>query len=154
MNLRNLIILAGAGLLAGSCTSTTAQEARTPKAEGRLAEAIEGRVASAPVDCMPNYRSATQMEIIDDNTLVFHDGTTVYVQNPPGGCRGLGLGGYTLVTRQFGASQMTTVPAGIARPVPVISRSIVRLSPFATRRLAATPLVPTSPTNATEFVAA
>jgi len=106
MNLRNLIILAGAGLLAGSCTSTTAQEARTPKAEGRLAEAIEGRVASAPVDCMPNYRSATQMEIIDDNTLVFHDGTTVYVQNPPGGCRGLGLGGYTLVTRQFGASQI------------------------------------------------
>jgi hypothetical protein len=63
-------------------------------------------VAGAPVDCVPNYRTATQMQVIDDNTIVFHDGNTVYVQNPPGGCRGLGIGGYTLVTRQFGTSQI------------------------------------------------
>jgi len=99
------MILAGAALLIGSC-STTPQEARTPKAEKRLAEAIEGRVPDKPISCMPNYRSATQMEIIDDNTLVFHDGNTVYVQNPPGGCRGLGIGGYTLVMHQFGGPQV------------------------------------------------
>jgi hypothetical protein len=106
MNLRIPLIMASAALIAGSCSTTPGQEARTPKAEQRLAEAIEGRVAGPPVDCMPNYRSATQMQIIDDNTLVFHDGNTVYVQNPPGGCRGLGIGGYTLVTREFGSSQM------------------------------------------------
>lgn len=106
MNLRIPLVAASAALIAGSCSTTPAQEARTPKAEQRLAEAIDGRVAGPPVDCMPNYRSATQMQIIDDNTLVFHDGNTVYVQNPPGGCRGLGIGGYTLVTRQFGASQI------------------------------------------------
>ena len=106
MNLRIPLIVAGAAFVAGSCSTTPAQEARTPKAEQRLAEAIDGRVAGPPVECMPNYRSATQMQIIDDNTLVFHDGNTVYVQNPPGGCRGLGIGGYTLVTRQFGASQI------------------------------------------------
>lgn len=106
MNLRVPLILAGAALIAGSCSTTPTQEARTPKAQQRLAEAIEGRVAGAPVDCMPNYRAATQMQIIDDNTLVFHDGNTVYVQNPPGGCRGLGIGGYTLVTRQFGSAQI------------------------------------------------
>jgi hypothetical protein len=106
MNLRTPLIVAVAALLAGSCSTSTTQQARTPKAEKRLAEAIEGRVAGTPVSCMPNYRSATQMQIIDDNTLVFHDGNTVYVQNPPGGCRGLGIGGYTLVTREFGASQM------------------------------------------------
>ena len=106
MNLRIPLVAASAALIAGSCSTTPAQEARTSKAEQRLAEAIDGRVAGPPVDCMPNYRSATQMQIIDDNTLVFHDGNTVYVQNPPGGCRGLGIGGYTLVTRQFGASQI------------------------------------------------
>ena len=106
MNLRTTLIAAAAAMLAGSCTTSTVQQARTPKAEQRLAEAIAGRVAGEPVSCMPNYRSATQMQIIDDNTLIFHDGNTVYVQNPPGGCRGLGIGGYTLVTRQFGASQI------------------------------------------------
>lgn len=106
MNLRTLTILTGAALLAGSCTTTPPQEARTPKAEQRLAEAIEGRVAGKPLSCMPNYRSATQMEIIDENTIVFHDGNTVYVQNPPGGCPGLGRSGYSLVTRQIAAAQL------------------------------------------------
>lgn len=106
MNLRISLVAAAAALLAGSCSTSTAQQERTPKAAERLAEAIDGRVAGPPVDCMPNYRSATQMQIIDDNTLVYHDGNTVYVQNPPGGCRGLGIGGYTLVTREFGSSQM------------------------------------------------
>lgn len=106
MNLRIPLIVASAALIGGSCSTTPAQDARTPKAAQRLAEAVEGRVAGPPVDCIPNYRTATQMQIIDDNTLVFHDGNTVYVQNPPAGCRGLGIGGYTLVTRQFGASQM------------------------------------------------
>ena len=106
MNFRIPLVLASAAMMAGSCSTSPAQEVRTPKAAQRLTEAVEGRVAGPPVDCIPNYRTATQMQIIDDNTLVFHDGNTVYVQNPPGGCRGLGIGGYTLVTRQFGASQM------------------------------------------------
>lgn len=105
MYLRTALILAGAALAATSCSSTQVQESRSPKAAQRLAEAIEGRVAGQPVSCIPNYRTATQMQIIDDNTLVFHDGNTVYVQNPPGGCNGLGISGYTLVTKQFGASQ-------------------------------------------------
>lgn len=106
MNFRIPLILACAAMIEGSCSTTPVQEARTPKAAQRLAEAIEGRVAGPPVDCIPNYRTATQMQIIDDNTLVFHDGNTVYLQNPPGGCRGITLSGYTLVTRQFGSSQM------------------------------------------------
>jgi len=106
MNLRVPLIVAAGAMLAGSCTSSMAQQERSPKAAHRLAEAIEGRTAGAPVDCVPNYRPGTEMQIIDDNTLIFHDGNTVYIQNPPGGCRGLGIGGYTLVTREFGASQM------------------------------------------------
>jgi hypothetical protein len=46
------------------------------------------------------------MQIIDDWTILFKDGRTTYVQNPRGGCAGLTNGGYTLITRQFGVSQM------------------------------------------------
>jgi hypothetical protein len=42
------------------------------------------------------------MQIIDDNTILFKDGRTIFVQNPPGGCPGMGFGNYTLVTRPFG----------------------------------------------------
>jgi hypothetical protein len=46
------------------------------------------------------------MQVIDDYTILFRDGGIVYVQNPRGGCSGLGSGRYTLVTRQFGTSQL------------------------------------------------
>ena len=101
----SLIIIGTAAVLA-SCTTAAPQEVDGPKVQQELAMALRGRVAGAPVQCMPNYRSATQMQVIDDNTLLFHDGGTVYVQHPPGGCRGLKNGGYTLVTRQFGANQI------------------------------------------------
>lgn len=46
------------------------------------------------------------MQVVDDYTILFHDGRTVYVQNPRGGCSGLGSGANTLVTRQFGTTQL------------------------------------------------
>jgi hypothetical protein len=96
------ILLAAAALT--SCSTAPIQEARSPRAERELAEALAGRVAQPPVRCLPNYRT-TQMSIIDDNTIVYRDGKTVYVQNPRGGCNGLGMGSYTLVTRQYGVNQ-------------------------------------------------
>lgn len=106
MNHRTAILLAlsGAALL-GSCTSTPAQEVRSPKAQQQLSEALAGRTAGAPVDCLPNWRP-NDMQIIDDFTLLFRDGRTIYVQNPRGGCNGLGSGANTLVTRPFGTSQL------------------------------------------------
>ena len=46
------------------------------------------------------------MHIVDDYTILFRDGGTVYVQNPRGGCNGIGSGTYTLVTRPFGTNQL------------------------------------------------
>jgi hypothetical protein len=106
MSLRTSIVIAfGAAALLGSCASTQGQEARSPKAQKELDEALAGRTAGAPVNCLPNWRS-NDMQIIDDYTILFRDGGTVYVQNPRGGCSGLGSGRYTLVTRQFGTSQL------------------------------------------------
>jgi hypothetical protein len=95
----------GAAAIVASCSTAPVQEARSPKAQRELAAALAGRTAQAPVRCIPNYR-ANQMEIIDDYTILFRDGRTVYVQNPRGGCRGIDLGGYTLVTRQYGTAQL------------------------------------------------
>ncbi len=106
MNLRasTLIAVSGAALLA-SCTSTPVQEVRSPKAQKELTEALAGRTVGPPVNCLPNWRTSN-MQIIDDYTILFRDGRTVYVQNPKGGCNGIGSGAYTLVTRQFGTAQM------------------------------------------------
>ena len=103
MTPRTFLLSATGAALVASCTTAPVQEARSPKAERELADALAGRVAQAPVRCLPSYRT-DQMQIIDDNTILFKDGRTVYVQHPRGGCNGLGIGGYTLVTRKFGTS--------------------------------------------------
>ena len=106
MNLRVFPLIAvGTAVLLASCSTAPVQETRSPKAARELASALVGRTAGPPVRCLPNYRT-TQMQVIDDWTILYRDGRTVYVQNPRGGCRGLGIGGYTMVTRQYGTSQM------------------------------------------------
>lgn len=105
MNLRlSPLVVAGAVLLA-SCTSAGIQESRSPSAQRELAGALAGRIAGKPVRCLPAFRTS-EMQIIDDWTILYRDGRTLYVQNPPNGCRGLRSGGYTLVTRQVGVDQM------------------------------------------------
>ncbi|HEY0627932.1 MAG TPA: DUF6491 family protein [Sphingomicrobium sp.] len=94
-----------AGAVLGGCTTAPTQEVRSPRAQRDLAEALAGRTPGPPVRCIPNFK-ADQMQVIDDHTILFREGRTVYVQNPRGGCPGLGSGSRTLVTRQFGTSQL------------------------------------------------
>lgn len=96
--------LASAGAIA-ACSTAAGQPTRTPQAQQDLAKALAGRAAGKPVSCIPNYRN-TNMQVIDDWTILFRDGRTVYVQNPRGGCGGLGTGRYTLVTRLYGTGQL------------------------------------------------
>lgn len=105
MKLRVSILVAASAAVLASCSTTPVQEARSPKATKELAEALAGRSPGKPVSCIPNYRT-TQMQVVDDWTILFRDGRTVYVQNPRGGCRGVGNGRYTLVTRLYGTSQL------------------------------------------------
>ncbi len=106
MKLPILVLLAtgGAALLI-SCSTAPAQQARSPKAANELAEALAGRSPGPPTDCIPNYRS-DNMQVIDDYTILFRSGRTIYVQNPPGGCHGLGFGAYTLVSQKFGTDRL------------------------------------------------
>ena len=106
MNLRasTLLILAGSAALT-ACSTAPAQETRAPQAARELAHTLAGYTPGKPLNCIRSFRS-TDMQIIDEWTILFKDGRTIYVQNPPGGCNGLGFGQYALVTRQFGPNQL------------------------------------------------
>lgn len=98
------IPLAGMMLMMG-CSTASAQPERTARASAELAKALEGRTAGPAQRCIPNWR-ASNMQIVDDWTILFKDGKTVYVQNPRGGCPGIGNGRNTLVTRLWGTGQL------------------------------------------------
>ena len=94
-------LILAAGVLA-ACTASLAQPyQRTARQENELRRALAGKVAGKPVDCLPSFRSS-DMQVVDDNTILFRDGRRTYVQAPRGGCAPLGSGHYTLVTHSFG----------------------------------------------------
>jgi hypothetical protein len=100
-------LLLGATL--ASCTTAPPDPTRSAKMAARYQELIAGKVAQAPVNCIPHY-NASDMTAIDDNTIVFGHGTLsgpVYVAHMRGPCTGLaGPGPNALVTRQVGSNQL------------------------------------------------
>ena len=106
MRLRSMLVpgLSAAILLAG-CSTTPSQPERSAEAEAHLTKALAGRVAGAPIKCIPTYR-ANDMDIIDDWTILFKDGGTIYVQNPRGGCPGIANHRNVLVSRPMPSNQL------------------------------------------------
>lgn len=105
MRALSLTLLAATGLAACSA-NMDGPVGRTPRQEAQLRRALAGKVPQRPVDCLPTYRSS-DMEVIDDRTILFHDGSSrVYVQSPQGGCAPIGSGHYTLVTDLHGSSSL------------------------------------------------
>ena len=102
MNVRILSLLAACSAAIAVGSSAPAQNARSPKAEKKLAEALEGRVAGEPVKCI---REGSKMRVIDDATIVFRDRGVVYVQLPRGACRGLS-NGRALVRNSTGSTRL------------------------------------------------
>lgn len=99
---RYLAAALAATMIGGCVGQPTAY--RDPSGDARLAQALAGKVAGAPVACLPTYRS-NQMEVIDRDTIVYRDGRTSYVQHTNGYCYPDGpRGGYYLVTRSIGSS--------------------------------------------------
>lgn len=106
MRIRDLALLTmGPATMLAACSTTPAQEVSSPRAQRELAEALAGRTPGPAVRCIPNYKS-NNMQVIDDNTILFRDGRTIYLQKPISGCLGLASGGRTLVTRKFGTSDL------------------------------------------------
>lgn len=100
-----ILAIGAAGMLAACSTAPAEQATRSPEAAKELADALAGRVAGPPQRCISNWPHI-EVQVIDDWTILYREGSTVYVQNPRGGCPGIGFGSRTLVARQVGTSQM------------------------------------------------
>jgi hypothetical protein len=92
-----------ASIAVGLCACATASEPiqRSAQAQHEYDHALAGKVAGKAEKCLPTYRS-NDMTIIDDNTILFRDGRTTYVNHPLGGCNNLHQSGRALVTKNFG----------------------------------------------------
>lgn len=102
-----------------ACQTAAEPPARTAKAQATYERMLAGKVAGRPEMCLPTRRS-NDMVVIDDNTILFRDGRTVWVNQPPGGCMNLGNGSYALQTRSVGSqmcrgdiARVTDMTAGI-----------------------------------------
>jgi len=107
MNLRPYFLAAatGAAIIATSAVAVAEKDSDSARATQKLDRALAGRTAGQPVSCISNMRGS-DMQIVDDYTILFKEGGTVFVQKPRGGCAGIGNGNYTLVTRLNGSSRL------------------------------------------------
>lgn len=113
MHLRLSLLAAatGAALLSTSTIAVAEKDAYSAKSADKLARALAGRTAGPPVSCIGNSRGS-EMTVVDDYTILFKEGGTVYVQKPRGGCQGIGNGFYSLVTRINGSSRLCSGQIG------------------------------------------
>jgi hypothetical protein len=104
--------------LLASCAFDDHSAERAAASQARLAERLSGKVAGPAVNCLP-IRHNGDLEVIDSDTILFHEGRTIYRQNTRGGCYpGGSKSNYALVT----TSHTGRMCAGdIARTVDLVS---------------------------------
>jgi hypothetical protein len=86
---------------AGSCSMAPGPSpAQFAQSQAKFAELTAGKMAGAPMNCLPSYQT-NDMIIIDDGTLAFRNGRSrVYINHMQGGgCPNIDGGMNTLVTR-------------------------------------------------------
>ena len=104
--MRAIPLLLTAAALAGCTTqpSATTEAAEAAEAQAKLAAATAGKVAGAPITCLPPSVRSRNMVVIDESTIAFEDGRNrTYVNHLRGGCDNLHPGFNTLVVRSGGS---------------------------------------------------
>ena len=100
--MRLLIFATSAIGLAACATAMSQPEQRSAKAQATYDRMLAGKVAGRAENCLPLQRS-NDMVVIDDDTILYRNGRTTYVNKPLGSCNLLGRGSYALVTRSVGS---------------------------------------------------
>ncbi len=100
--MRMLLIAAAATSLMACETMDSQPDQRTARAQQDYDRALAGKAPGKAESCLPMQRS-NDMTVIDDDTLLYHDGRTTYVNKPLGSCNNLARGSYALVTRSTGS---------------------------------------------------
>ena len=86
----------------GAC-ATGPEPGRSAEAQAHLDQLLAGKVAARPISCLPHYR-ANDMIVIDDGTVAFKSGRTIYRNDFQGGsCPQLGQVNFALVTKTLGS---------------------------------------------------
>ncbi len=86
------------GVVLVSCTAVQPPPMQTAKAHQRFEMLVAGKIAQAPMNCLPSS-GANDMIRIDDDTIAFTDGSRrVYVNHMHGPCSGLTNESNALVT--------------------------------------------------------
>ncbi len=98
--MRTLILTAAVAGMAACATASEPMQ-RSAKMQQTYDRMLAGKVAGKAESCLPTNRS-NDMTVIDDNTILFRNGSTVYVNQPLGGCMNLHQSGRALVTRNVG----------------------------------------------------
>ena len=96
------ILAWGACLILSGCATRPQPPTQTAEAQAELQKLIAGKVAGQPITCLPHYR-AEDMVRIDDSTIAFRQGSTVYVNHLRGVCTNLKSSFYALVTHSNGS---------------------------------------------------
>lgn len=87
------------GALLASCSAVPPTPTRTAEAQRTYEQLLAGKVAQRPINCLPSYR-AEDMVRIDDETVAFRNGGTVYVARMRNACTGLTSPQTALVTHE------------------------------------------------------
>jgi hypothetical protein len=96
------ISLLAAGAVLASCTMSAQAPAPNMQAQTKYQQLLAGKVALAPISCLPT-RKANDFVVIDDNTLAYKDGTSrVYINHTTGSCAQASQGHAALVSHQIG----------------------------------------------------
>ena len=118
--MRVISLLLVGGALASCSAAYGPGPMRTAEKQREYQALLLGKVPQQPTSCLPHYRSG-DMRVIDEDTILFRDGTSrVYVAHMQGGCSGLGRGSTALVTHQFGSADLCR--GDIAQVVDTLNR--------------------------------
>jgi hypothetical protein len=100
--MRRISLLIAGSVLASCTTAPPPPQGPDPRALQEYQRLVDGKVAQAPISCLPNYYS-NDMRTIDSHTLGFRVGQSrAYIVHLTPGCELLDRGNYTLLSRQPG----------------------------------------------------
>ena len=96
-----ILMIGIAAVTLASCETAPEQVTRTAAAQATYDKMLSGKTAGREQGCLSSLR-AKDMTVIDDDTILFKDGRTVYENKPLGTCLNLSNSSYALATRNVG----------------------------------------------------
>jgi hypothetical protein len=115
----------------GLCACATASEPtqRSERAQAQYDRLLAGKVAGQAVRCLPVFRT-NDLVAIDEDTILFRDGRTIYVNRPMGSCYGLGRANNALVTKTLGSTLCRGDIARVVDPTTGVNGGSCALGDF------------------------